>query len=236
MSVRHVDLIKKAKEILKNKGFKEDEIHEEFGFKNYRIDVVGWSDENKIAVECGYCDSGKREELEKFFDEVICLLYEGLEPLTSFDMEPVKTSNFPLKKLVGLKLSLMKGNDVLFEIPLSMEDWSEDNLQDELTSFEQEIERFTRLFDALSHQTRLRMMKRLFEDEDLTLGFSDFMKDLTLNPKIVWESTKKLCDEGLLVKSDNGKYQCSELGQAEFLMLSLALRRLLQVLEQMEQL
>jgi len=236
MSVRHVDLIKKAKEILKEKGFREGEIHEEFGFKNYRIDVVGWSNEKKIAVECGYCDSGKREELKKFFDEVICLSYERLEPLTSLDVEPVKTSKLPLKKLVGLKLSLVKDNDVLFEIPLSMEDWPREDLEDELASFEQEFEKFSRLFDALSHQTRLRMMKRLFEDEDLTLGFSDFMKDLALNPKIVWENTRKLCDSGLLTKSDDGKYQCSELGQAEFLMVSLALRRLLQVLKRLEKL
>lgn len=236
MPVSHVDLIKKAKEILKKKGLGEDEIHEEFGFKNYRIDVVGWSDEKKIAVECGYCDPSKLEELKKFFDEVICLSYERLEPLTSFDVKSVKTSERPLKKLVGLKLSLRKDNDVLFEIPLSTEDWSRDNLRDELALLEQEFEKFSRLFDALSHQTRLRMMKRLFEDEDLALGFADFMKDLALNPKIVWESTKKLRGGGLLVKSTNGKYRCSEMGQAEFLMLSLALRRLFQVLEELEQL
>jgi len=235
MSTSHVDLIKKAKEILKEKGFRDDEIHAEFGFKDYRIDVVGWSNKNKIAVECGYCDSSKREELKKFFDEVICLSYEGLEPLIGVDVEPVKTSKFPSKKLVGLKISLMKDNDLLFEIPLSMEDWPRDNLKDELASVEEEFEKLSRLFDALSHQTRLRMMKRLFEDEDLTLGFTDFMKDLTLNPKIVWESAKKLRESGLLVKSDNGKYHCSELGQAEFLMVSIALRRLLQILTELEE-
>jgi len=235
MSTSHVDLIKKAKEILKEKGFRDDEIHVEFGFKDYRIDVVGWSNKKKIAVECGYCDPSKRDELKKFFDEVICLSYEGLEPLIDFDVEPVKTSKLPSKKLVGLKISLIKGNDVLSEIPLSMEDWPKDNLKDELASVEEEFEKFSRLFDALSHQTRLRMMKRLFEDEDLTLGFTDFMKDLTLNPKIVWESAKKLREGGLLVKSDDGKYHCSELGQAEFLMVSIALRRLLQILTELEE-
>lgn len=135
-----------------------------------------------------------------------------------------------------LRLLLAKDDEILFEIPLSMEDWPKERLAQELTSFEREFDQFSRLFHALSHQTRLRMMKRLFEDEDLTLGFADFMKDLGLNPKIVWESTKKLREGGLLVKSDDGKYQCSEVGQAEFLMLSLALRRLLQVLEEMEQL
>jgi len=135
-----------------------------------------------------------------------------------------------------LRLLLAKDNEILFEIPLSMEDWPRERLAQELVSFEREFDQFSRLFHALSHQTRLRMMKRLFEDEDLTLGFVDFIKDLGLNPKIVWEGTKKLREGGLLVKSDDGKYQCSEVGQAEFLMLSLALRRLLQVLKQLEQL
>ena len=79
-------------------------------------------------------------------------------------------------------------------------------------------------------------MKRLFEDENVTLGFVDLMKDLDLNPKIVWESTKKLRESGLLVKSENGKYSCSEHGQAEFLMVSIALRRLLQLLTELEEL
>jgi len=135
-----------------------------------------------------------------------------------------------------LRLLLAKDNEILFEIPLSMEDWPRERLAQELVSFEREFDQFSRLFHALSHQTRLRMMKRLFEDEDLTLGFADFIKDLGLNPKIVWEGTKKLREGGLLVKSDDGKYQCSEVGEAEFLMLSLALRRLLQVLKQLEQL
>lgn len=135
-----------------------------------------------------------------------------------------------------LKLLLAKDDEILFEIPLSMEDWPKERLAQELTSFEREFDKFSKLFHALSHQTRLSMMKRIFEDEDLTLGFVDFIKDLGLNPKIVWEGTKKLRESGLLVKSDDGKYQCSEFGQAEFLMLSLALRRLLQVLRRFEQL
>jgi len=138
--------------------------------------------------------------------------------------------------LMKLRLLLAKDDEILFDIPLSMEDWPKERLAQELTSFEREFDQFSKLFHALSHQTRLRMMKRLFEAEDLTLGFVDFMRDLALNPKIVWEGTKKLREGGLLVKSDEGKYQCSELGQAEFLMLSLALRRLLQVLKEFEQL
>lgn len=132
-----------------------------------------------------------------------------------------------------LKLLLIKDGKVLFEVPLSMGDWPRDRLENELASFGRELNKFSTLFDALSHETRLKMMKRVFEDDDLTLGFVDFMRDLGLNPKIVWEATRKLQDSGLLEKSQNGKYRCSEPGVAEFLMLSLALRRLLQALEEL---
>jgi len=132
-----------------------------------------------------------------------------------------------------LKLVLKKNGEVLFEIPLSTEDWTKNRLAKELSSFESELDRFSTLFDALSHGTRLKMMKRLLEDPDLTLGFGDFMRDLGLNPKTVWESTRKLQEGGLLVRSEDGRYRFSELGIAEFLMLSLALRRLFNVIEEM---
>lgn len=134
-----------------------------------------------------------------------------------------------------LRLLLVGDKKVLFELPLSMDDWPRDLLDDELTSFEEEFDKFTMLFDALSHATRLRMMKLLFEDEDRKIGFGDFMKDLELNPKIVWEGTKKLQDSGLLVKSEDGKYRSSEIGEAKFLMLSFALRRLLQAMQEFEE-
>ncbi len=132
-----------------------------------------------------------------------------------------------------LKLQLRKNGEVVFEMPLSVEDWTKGRLEDELTSVEGEFDRFSKLFDALSHQTRLRMMKRLLEDDDLALGFGEFMRDLGLNPKTVWESTKKLQEGGLLVKSEDGKYRFSEPGVAEFLMLSLALRRLFEAIEEL---
>lgn len=59
------------------------------------------------------------------------------------------------------------------------------------------------------------------------------MRDLSLNPKTVWESTRKLQEGGLLVKSKDGRYRFSEPGQAEFLMLSLALRRLFKAMDEL---
>jgi DNA-binding transcriptional ArsR family regulator len=128
-----------------------------------------------------------------------------------------------------LKLLLKSNGKVLFEMPLSMDQWTKKGLERELAFSEPELERFSKLFDALSHGTRLRMMTRLLGDEDLTLGFGEFMRDLGLNPKTVWESTRKLQEGGLVVKSKDGRYRASEPGAAEFLMLSLALRGLFKV-------
>lgn len=130
-----------------------------------------------------------------------------------------------------LKLLLKKNGQVLFEMPLSMEEWNKPRLERELAFSGTEIERLSKLFDALSHGTRLNMMNRLMQDEDLTLGFGEFMRDLGLNPKTVWESTRKLQEGGLVVKSKDGRYRVSEPGVAEFLLLSLALRRVFKAME-----
>jgi DNA-binding transcriptional ArsR family regulator len=132
-----------------------------------------------------------------------------------------------------LRLQLLKDNKIVFEMPLSTDEWQRKRLENELDSFEQELGRFSRLFDALSHETRLRMMTRLFEHDEQALGFADFMRDLDLNPKTVWESTRKLRAGGLLTKSKDGKYRCSDPAAAEFLMVSLALRRLLHTIEEL---
>jgi DNA-binding transcriptional ArsR family regulator len=133
-----------------------------------------------------------------------------------------------------LKLQLVRDGEVLFEIPLSPTDWPREQLEDELDAFETDFQRFSKIFDALSHETRLRMMKRLMEEEDRTINFADFMRDLNLNPKLVWENAKKLRDGGLLEKVDRGKYRCSEVGQRGFILMSFALRHLLEALEEME--
>lgn len=132
-----------------------------------------------------------------------------------------------------LKLVLKKNGEVLFEMPLSMEELTKQGRETELAFSDRELEKVSKLFDALSHGTRLRMMTRLLEDEDLTLGFGEFMRDLGLNPKTVWESTRKLQEGGLVVRSEDGKYRASEPGTAEFLLLSLALRRLFKAVEEL---
>ena len=137
---------------------------------------------------------------------------------------------------MSLKLQLVKNDKIILEIPLSPTDWPKDELETELTAFEEEFQKFSSMFDALSNQTRLKMMRRLVQEENSTMNFADFMRDLDLNPKTVWENSKKLSDGGFLTKTGRGTYSCSEFSQSAFLTLSLALRRLLESLEEIENL
>jgi predicted transcriptional regulator len=133
-----------------------------------------------------------------------------------------------------LRLQLVRDEKIILEVPLSLMDWPKDQLETEFKAFEEDFERFSNMFVALSNQTRLKMMIRLVEEEDRTMNFADFMKDLDLNPKTVWENSRKLSDGGFITKTGRGTYHCSEFGQSAFLTLSLALRRLLASLEEIE--
>jgi len=135
-----------------------------------------------------------------------------------------------------LKLQLVRNGEVLFEIPLSPTDWPREQLKNELRAFEADFQRFSKIFDVLSHKTRFGMMKLLMEEEDGTMNFADFMRDLELNPKIVWENTRKLREDGFLEKVSRGRYRCSDVGQRGFIMMSLALRHLMETLEEIENL
>ena len=218
------DLMEKAKELLREKGFTNDDIYEEFWFKDYRVGAVGWSPKLRVAVECGYCTAKKRKDLERFFDEVICLPFE---PKT----KPVPVEPPTRDVLAKTRLVLVKDDRVVFEVPLSRGEWPREFLDDEVGVMEQNLQRFSRLFTAFSHENRLRMMKLMLEDEDSTVGFADFIHNLGLNPKLVWENTRKLSESGLLEKGENGRYRCSEFGVASFIMLSSVLRRLREMFE-----
>ena len=134
-----------------------------------------------------------------------------------------------------LTLKLVENGKILVQIPLSPSDWSKEKLTHDLDSVEAHFTRYSKLFTALSNETRLMMMKQLIEKQYHPIKFTDFMRNLNLNPKLVWENTKKLREGGLVVKVGRGRYRCSELGATSFIMMSLAFRRLLHALEKMEE-
>ncbi len=132
----------------------------------------------------------------------------------------------------SLKLKLVRGDKVILEVPLFASDWSREQLETEFEAFEEDFEKFSKVFGALSNMTRIKMLRKLVEEEDRTMNFAGFMRNLDLNPKTVWEHSKKLTDVGFLNKTSRGTYHCSEFGQSTFLTLSLVLRQILDVLEE----
>ena len=135
-----------------------------------------------------------------------------------------------------LILQLIEDERIIFKIPLSPIDWSSDELVHDLATFEANFARYSKLFTALSNETRLMMMKQLIQKKNQTINFTEFMRELNLNPKLVWENTKKLRESGLLIKVGRGRYKCSKLGENSFMIMNLAFRKLLQVLEETKKL
>ncbi len=131
-----------------------------------------------------------------------------------------------------LKLLLVRNGNVVSELPLSPDEWRQKEVRDELKVVSEDFGKFSKIFDALSNETRLEMM-RMMLGEEAGLSFADFMRGLNLNPKIVWENSRKLIDGGLVEKTRRGQYSCSEFGEKAFIMMSMALRRLMDSLESM---
>jgi predicted transcriptional regulator len=129
-----------------------------------------------------------------------------------------------------LKLMLVDDDKVIWEIPLHTSHWEHRDLRREFHAFEREIEHFGRLFNTLSNVGRIRMMRRIFESQD-SLTFTELMNMLNMNPKIVSDYTKRLTRTGLIEKDNNGRYRSTSRGEAEFLMMSIALRRMIEAFE-----
>jgi len=136
---------------------------------------------------------------------------------------------------MGLKLQLVKDGHVIFEVPMSITEWSRETLENEMNSIEEDFQRFSRIFDVLSNETRIRMMRRFLTGKNASVRFADLMQELDLNPKIVWENLGKLSQCGFLEKTGRGQYRCSEFGQRAFMLMSLAMRRLLEIIEKNEE-
>jgi len=132
-----------------------------------------------------------------------------------------------------LKLMLVEDDNVLWEMPLSSRQWDRRSLSREFEEMEGEMARFESLFNALANRGRMRMMRSLFDNTEGSMGFTELMNELGMNPKIVSDSTKRLRRSGLIEKDDEGRYRTTRNGEAQFLMMSVAMRRMLEILEQL---
>ncbi len=132
-----------------------------------------------------------------------------------------------------LKLMLVEDEKILWEIPLNARQWDRRSLSREFDEMESEMARFESLFNALANQGRMRMMRSFFRTTDRSMGFTELMNELGMNPKIVSDSTKRLRRSGFIEKDDAGRYRTTRNGEAQFLMMSVAMRRMLEILDQL---
>lgn len=132
-----------------------------------------------------------------------------------------------------LKLKLEEDGKVLWEIPLQARAWDRHSLRRELDKVERDMARFEATFNALANHGRMRMMQVFFRDTGRPLGFTELMNELGMNPKIVSESTKRLRSTGLIEKNENGKYSPTRTGEAQFLLMSVAMRRMLEIMDRL---
>jgi DNA-binding HxlR family transcriptional regulator len=121
---------------------------------------------------------------------------------------------------------LVDDGRVLWEMPLQAQQWERGILKREFDEMEKEAKRFERLFNALANEGRIRMMRAFFRDMERPMAFTELMNELGMNPKIVSDSTKRLRRTGLIEKNEEGKYKPTRTGEAQFLLMSIALRRM----------
>ena len=132
-----------------------------------------------------------------------------------------------------LKLKLEEDGKVLWEIPLQAEAWDRRSLRREFEESERDMARFEATFQALANHGRMRMMRTFFRDMERPKGFTELMNELSMNPKLVSDSTRRLRSTGFIMKNEDGKYTPTRSGEAQFLMMSVALRRMLEILEKL---
>ncbi len=79
MIIKHKELVEKARKILIEKGFTEEEIFKEYSLKlkdgsTKRLDIVGINKERIIGIECGGL-TREIKDIEEVLDEFILLPY-----------------------------------------------------------------------------------------------------------------------------------------------------------------
>lgn len=83
--LNHKALKEYGHQLLNQMGFKDSEVHEEYGIKTsgmkegFRVDVVGINPSRKVAVECGLTNTDKITWLKLFFDEVYILPFFNMK-------------------------------------------------------------------------------------------------------------------------------------------------------------
>jgi predicted transcriptional regulator len=134
---------------------------------------------------------------------------------------------------MSLKLLLVRGNKVLAEFPLvASDEENKEFLEKEIDELgRHELRELSGIFDTLSNEDRLKMLSKMLTS-DRPVRFVDFMNDLELNQKLVSDYCRRLMDSGLVTSRERGKYEASPVGLSSFMVATVALKKIMEILEE----
>jgi hypothetical protein len=129
---------------------------------------------------------------------------------------------------MSIRFTLHQGDRVLVDLPLSQKDWQpevREAVSRELKDSEADLDSLSEICDFFSNKRRLQMVNHMIRDCENSATFTDLLK-VAVNPKYVSDLVNRSPKRELVVKDKNG-YSVSPIGVGSFLLLSIAIRKLL---------
>ena len=129
---------------------------------------------------------------------------------------------------MSIRFTLQEGSKVLVDLPLSDKEWQpevREMVSKELKDSEADLDSLSEICDFFSNKKRLQMVSHMIRDCENSASFTDLLK-VAMNPKYVSDLVNRAPKRGLVVKDKNG-YSVSPVGVGSFLLLSIAIRKLL---------
>ena len=130
---------------------------------------------------------------------------------------------------MSIRFTLQEGSKVLVDLPLLEKEWQpevREMVSKELKDSEADLESLSEICDFFSNKKRLQMVNHMIRDCENSASFTDLLK-VAVNPKYVSDLVNRAPKRELVVKDKNG-YSVSPIGVGSFLLLSIAIRKLLQ--------
>ncbi|HWY27823.1 MAG TPA: hypothetical protein VNW25_01050 [Candidatus Sulfotelmatobacter sp.] len=116
----------------------------------------------------------------------------------------------------------------MLDLPLSEEEWQPEVREivlKELKNSEADLDSLSEICDFFSNKKRLQMVNHMIRDCENSATFTDLLK-VAVNPKYVSDLVNRAPKRELVIKDKNG-YSVSPIGVGSFLLLSIAIRKLL---------
>jgi hypothetical protein len=129
---------------------------------------------------------------------------------------------------MSIRFTLHEGSKVLLDFPLSEKEWQpevRDNVLKALKDSDADLDSLSEICDFFSNKKRLQMVSHMIRDCENSATFTDLLK-VAVNPKYVSDLVNRAPKRELVVKDKNG-YSVSPIGVGSFLLLSIAIRKLL---------